>query len=683
VAIDENDLPAATPDGGFRVSLDLPLLSVPAPLDVSSLLTPTRGLRDGSTTGNTALVTTGEHTVGAALDPIDSASIAAAVQAELDRLAFLPDREDEQGPVVLPTITPAELHVISPVPDAPAPTLPEPPVVERLPEAPAADAPAVQVVEAPVEVPAAVVAEPAAPAASAVAAQAVTSQPVTAQPVAPQPVAPQASATPQAQPSFTPVLQQGQAFAPKASAAPVRHAYADLVAAAAPSAAPRRKKRRVFRKLFSFLVFLGMVGGGLFAVKHFVLDRVKWAADIAPLAQQVEATRGLSFDHDVPVVVLPADDYALKVASDAVGLTGEAQSRTAATWRAFGVASGVLDRRAVGLAAMAELPVFYDPVDDSIYEVEGLDPALREFQMHRALAMALLDQEFGWWQRIATASKSVQVGTRGLYDADALRVAASLLDTEQRSAVNAAVFGMYGDYAIPASPAPYATAAAARPGLALRPYLESLADREVDGVLDGAVIDDGRLLDLRRLLNPAASPADSSQGMLFWYHALASRIDDDLAWNAALAWLGDDVVFEPQAGATCAVATLQVSPPAAPLVQTAFDQWAAAAPAASATTVTQVQGASGVVQLSVRACDPGEQVPTNDGSFRLSLGASPLRSEQFRLLRATQPTLDASTAACAVYVNDPVTMADERGLVDPAEGWAAPAAHAVPSRGSC
>jgi hypothetical protein len=478
------------------------------------------------------------------------------------------------------------------------------------------------------------------------------------------------------------VLQQGQAYAPKSSAAPVRHAYSDLMTAAAPPA-PRRKKRRVFRKLFSFLVFLGMVGGGLFAVKHFVLDRVKWTDDIAPLAQQVEGTRGLSFDHDVPVVVLPADDYALKVASDAVGLTGEAQSRTASMWRAFGVASGVLDRRAVGLAAMAELPVFYDAIDDTIYEVEGLDPALRQFQMHRALALALLDQEFGWWQRVATASRSVQVGTRGLYDADALRVATSLLDAESRAAVNAAVFGMYGDYAIPASPAPYASAAASRSGLALRPYFEALAEREVDTVLDGAVIDDGQLLDLRRLLNPAASPTDSSQGMLFWYHALASRIDDDVAWNAALAWLGDDVGFETQATGTCAVATLQVSPTAAPLVQAAFDQWAAAAPAASATSVAQVQGASGVVQFSIRACDPGEQVATNDGSFRLSLGASPLRTEQFRLLRATQPTLDAVTAACAVYVADPVTMADERGLVDPAEGWAAPSAHPAPSRGSC
>lgn len=665
MAIDENDLPAASTDGGFRVSLDLPLLSVPAPLDVASLLTPTRGLREEAS-GTTAVQSAEHEVVGAALDPIDSASIAAAVQAELDRLAFLPDREDESGPVALPTIAPAEVHVISPVPDVvvepaspasaaepepePAPALPA--MVEPAPPAPVVPAP---VVPAPV-VPVPVVVAP---------------EPTPAPPV-PTPTAA----------SFNPVLQQGQAYAPKPSAAPVKHAYADLVASAAP-APPRRKKRGVFRKFFSFLVFLGMVGGGLFAVKHFVLDRVKWADDIAPLAQQVEAVRGLSFDHDVPIVVLPADDYALKVASDVVGLTGEAQVRTAATWRAFGVASGVLDRRSVGLATMAELPVFYDPIDDTIYEVAGLDPALRQFQMHRALAMALLDQEFGWWARVGTASRSVQVGTRGLYDADALRVATELLDSQARAAVNAAVFGMYGEYAIPASPAPYATAAAARPGLALRPYLESLADREVDAALDGAMIDDGRLLDLRRLLNPAASPTNASQGMLFWYHALASRIDDDLAWNAALAWLGDDVVFEQQGATTCAVATLQVSPTAAPVVQTAFDQWTSTAPLASNTVVSQVQGASGVVQFNVRACDPGEQVATNDGSFRLSLGASPLRTEQFRLLRATQPTLDAATAACAVYVADPVSMADERGLVDPAEGWAAPVAHPAPSRGSC
>lgn len=88
-------------------------------------------------------------------------------------------------------------------------------------------------------------------------------------------------------------------------------------------------------------------------------------------------------------------------------------------------------------------------------------------------------------------------------------------------------------------------------------------------------------------------------------------------------------------------------------------------------------------QLRIHACDPGDAVPTNDGSFRLSLGGAPLRAEQYRLMRATQATLPAATVACSVYAGDAISSGDERGLVDPVEGWAAPVTHPVPSPGSC
>jgi hypothetical protein len=112
-------------------------------------------------------------------------------------------------------------------------------------------------------------------------------------------------------------------------------------------------------------------------------------------------------------------------------------------------------------------------------------------------------------------------------------------------------------------------------------------------------------------------------------------------------------------------------------VTAAFQAWAAAAPSSSGTTVTLTTNGS-PMQLQINACDPGPGVPTTSGVGYLALGGAPLRAEQYRLLLETQPLLPAAQAACAVFGGDPVSMADERGVMDNAEGWPAPAAHPLP-----
>jgi len=657
VTIDESPM-----GGGFTstdelpLKLDLPLLAVPAAMKIEDLVPsrpaapPTLAAEPVSALAlepESEVLLDGSDVVQPVVQPllappvvpasaVDNAALAAAVEAELNRLAFVPDPADDVSPVEVPQIIPAEPGVIAPIDTATdhGVATGADPTAHAAPTAPAAP---------------------------------------TAAPV-----------VPTAAPMVTPVLQQGEQFMPKQSAAPIRHAYADLLNAAAPAAPPRRKKRRILRKLFSFLVMLGMVGGGLFAVKYYILDRVKWTPEIEPLAADVETTTGFSFDHDVKVLPLPSDDYALRLANDVVGITGDNQARTASVWRALGVASGVFDRRAIGLAAIAELPVFYDPADDAIYEVSGLQPELRTFALHRALTMALLDQKYDWSRRLADAAPSVLRGTRALYDAEALDVAGTLLAPEQRATVNAQLFGMYGQYSIPVSPAPFASAVAARSGLAVQPYLQSLSQTERSTLLGTPSITDGQLLDLRRLVTPGAPEGTAaSEGMLFWYHALAARLDDDLAWRTALTWMGDDIVVDSQSGTACVDATFVVAAAAADATRATFEAWAGVAPAASATTVTQLQGTSGPSQLRIHACDPGEAVATNDGSFRLSLGGAPLRAEQYRLMRATQATLPPATVACAVYNGDAVSSGDERSLIDPVEGWSAPVTHPAPSRESC
>ena len=119
-----------------------------------------------------------------------------------------------------------------------------------------------------------------------------------------------------------PKLSVGEQYQPKQSAPIVRHTYAELAMQSAP-VAPRRK-RHVLRKMVSLIVLLAMVGGGLFAVKYFVLDRVQWSKELAPLVEQVETARGLTFDAEVTVTSLPAADYATRLANSALGITAGA-----------------------------------------------------------------------------------------------------------------------------------------------------------------------------------------------------------------------------------------------------------------------------------------------------------------------------------------------------------------------
>lgn len=488
---------------------------------------------------------------------------------------------------------------------------------------------------------------------------------------------------PDAAPSLAaPKLSVGEQYQPKQSAPIVRHTYADLAMQAAP-VAPRRK-RHVLRKMVSLVVLLAMVGGGLFAVKYFVLDRVQWSKELAPLVEQVETARGLTFDDEVAVTALPAADYATRLADSALGVTAEAATAAPSELRALGLMSGAFDAEAVGLAATVDTPAYYDPTDKAIYVVEGVETELYTFAMHRALTAALLDQHFDWGTRLEGQAATVVRGTRALYEGDALLTAQSLVADADRDTINQQIFASFADLGVTSNPAPFVSVAAGRLGLAVMPYLSTLSLEERNLLLTDAAFTDGQMLDLRRLVSSeAVTVAEQSQGMLFWYHVLAARVDDDLAWRTALAWQSDETSTEINVEKYCTTGSVVFDAAATDLVTLAFSEWAATAPAEAATT-TKVAPADGkTVTVTLSACDPGEQAVTNDGALRLSLGGAPLRAEQFRVLMDVTTPPNADIAACAVYATDPVSMNDERGMLDPSTGWAAPAAHPAPDPAVC
>ena len=189
-------------------------------------------------------------------------------------------------------------------------------------------------------------------------------------------------------------------------------------------AAKRKQQRHPFRALFKILLVLGLLGGGAYAVKRYYLDS-RWAADVEGIAEDVAERRGLEWDDAVPVVVLERNDYALRLASTMLGVDIAQAATLGGEWRAMGLSEGSLDLVAVGSGALADRPAFYDPADGTVYQVAGLSDEVREIALSRALASALLDQQFHWSTALTTASPSVRLGILALFDGDAMAVQAS------------------------------------------------------------------------------------------------------------------------------------------------------------------------------------------------------------------------------------------------------------------
>jgi len=481
-----------------------------------------------------------------------------------------------------------------------------------------------------------------------------------------------------------PVLSQHEMYSPRvaAIAAPKHHVFEPTVDV---SKGQKRRKKGRAKRLFSLIVILAILGGGLYAAKYYLLDP-KWDSEVEVIAKEVEAARQLEFGHAVKVTTLTGDEYALRIARYALGVDEANEDAVAGELRALGLLTGGFDLRVIGLVALPEAPAFYDASDERIYVVDGLPLELYRFAMHRALATALLDQEYGWGGRTSGATPAVIRGTRALYEADGLATALSMLSATDRALVLEQRAGLFTTFSAPPTPSQFGTAVASRLGVSLRAFVESVPLTERPSLLSNAAISDAQALDVRRLVSGVAEApaAGRSQGALFWYHVLATRLDPAPAWNNALALQRDAVVVEQSTGRYCVSAVLTVSADALPGVAAAFAAWAAAAPAESTTTVAS-SAVEGGGQVLLSACDPGIAVATSSGAPTLTMGGAPLRSEQYRLLLVARPDLARTQAACAVYGGDNVSLADERWVVDGVEGWTAPAAHPTPdpNRAGC
>ncbi len=294
----------------------------------------------------------------------------------------------------------------------------EAPVAPVVPVAPAPAPATVEPTPAPVEAP------PAVPAVLAAPVQFVPAESLLAATAAPAAVVPAAPAQPL---SLARIERRPDANRP--TTAVDFHALLGQAGLQAP-AVRRRKKRHPFRIMFKLIVLLGIVGAGLYFGKIYVLDK-RWDTELKPFAEAVSAERQLEWKRAVKVEQLPAGEYAVKLATGWLGTTEAELDSTAAEWRAMGLAEGRIEPSLIGSGAMSSRPVFYDPTDGMIYELEDTPDDLRELAMDRALTMALLDQHFGWSTELAGLAPAEQIAVRALFDGDALSTAMAIIDPSE------------------------------------------------------------------------------------------------------------------------------------------------------------------------------------------------------------------------------------------------------------
>jgi hypothetical protein len=399
---------------------------------------------------------------------------------------------------------------------------------------------------------------------------------------------------------------------------------------------------------------------------------------VEPFATEVSNVRGLKFDEPVVVQALPIRAYAEQLAATTLGITTANQAALAGEWRSVGLLTGELDTTAIGMAAVADAPAYYDPATTTVFVVQDLPEQLRHFAIDRALTMALLDQHMRWSERIATANPSEALAVRAVMDADAIAVAREALGSADADLVAKQMADLAEQVGVDASPSVWASALIGRAGLPLQPTFAALSGRQRMGLYEQVVLNDGALYDPARIptagTNRVVTDAEQSRGMMYWYHALASRIGSSAAWAAATRWNGDRTVVSQTGATTCVSSTIaDLNPNGDGLVLAAFQQWAAAAAPES---VTEVAG-DGAGNVTVKACDPGAGIPTGDSSAVIPFGGASVERVVVALGRAGTTNLTDTAQTCLVAWarltgGDLAFPADSPPMIEPSTGWSSP-----------
>lgn len=349
-----------------------------------------------------------------------------------------------------------------------------------------------------------------------------------------------------------------------------------------------------------------------------------WDPRVAPLADFVERTRGLAFDHPVFIDFLTPAQYSASVHVPATTQSEKTGAqRQTGMYRAVGLISGDVDLSGAGNLLADQGTLAYYSHRTKRIDVRGTDltPSLRVTLVHE-MTHALQDQHFDLGRIDKMALSGEQTGFQTLFEGDAVRVqeayAATLTgadkasyDADQSSkqtsgkadlsGVPSALVTLFG--------APYDLG----PEL-LKVLISKNSNDSVDEAFRNPPVDEAQVFDpwvylAHQQPDKVSTPAvpaggksfDSGDfGALSWFVALSQRIDPHVALQAADAWAGDAFVAFQQNQRVCVLVDVHAtSASAGARMASGFTQWARAMPAGAVTVTPKGTG------LEVNACDPG------------------------------------------------------------------------------
>jgi hypothetical protein len=357
--------------------------------------------------------------------------------------------------------------------------------------------------------------------------------------------------------------------------------------------ARKNSQGRVMGRVMLVLVLFAAAVAAALTVGRDYLFPNDWAAELDEPVAEVQAARGVEFEQVVPLVDLPADEYAATLSRIVLG---DDPPGRIAVWRALGVASGEIDPATLGTALVAAHPAVYDVENAEIVRLAGASAELRPL-----LATALDHQ---------LADPATAAG----FDLLAPLPVAFVAEPDAVAATSPTAAPAAVDPAAPAeapaaadSPAP---AEAASPVAALPVTYQTLAAERLATALAAtptASLGDALGTAPEAALAPGDVPLAGpfALGIDDWTLVWGNRLPADSVDTLVAATTADSVRTFERAGTTCVGAVFEAGNDmfAAALLLD-LGAWAAAAPVESQATVTQL--APTYVQLTT--CDPGAAV---------------------------------------------------------------------------
>jgi hypothetical protein len=367
-----------------------------------------------------------------------------------------------------------------------------------------------------------------------------------------------------------------------------------------------------------------------------------WDPRVQDIVRFVEAERGLTFEHPVPVNFLTPEQFRDELTTEATDITpkdrGELRA-SEAIMRGLGLLDGHIDLLDEFNTISTEgVAAFYDPARKQVFVPDGpLTPSLRATLAHE-LTHALQDQHYDLSAMQDDAPDDQASAQRALIEGDAQRIQQAYVGSLSDS-----------DMAQYREETKRATAESRQALEGVPPLIRAFFESPYvlgEGLMETLLLDGGpsrinqafvepptseeHLLDPFTYLDgddpievskPALEPGETEVdagdlGAITWYLLLAERLDPRTALRAVDGWGGDSYVIYRSQGRFCVRAAFQGDDLAETAeMERALTAWVDTMPQTSA-ALTRDEPV-----LTLRSCDPGPDVssPTKDIAERALL----------------------------------------------------------------